>query len=67
MLRSALCAVAGHSIDRHRVWHDGSSFRTRCQTCSQPMIRDRNGWRKFDFEMDANGNRGTHPVTGEVA
>ena len=67
MLNSLMCSLAGHSIDRKRVWHDGHSFRAKCQSCGTAMIRDRNGWREFDFEADASENRLRHPVTGEVA
>lgn len=67
MLKSALCKFAGHSINRHRVWHDGRNFRTRCQSCGIAMIRDRGGWREFDFATDASKHRSPHPVTGEIA
>nr|WP_137678001.1 hypothetical protein [Parerythrobacter lutipelagi] len=67
MFRKLVCSVSGHSINRNRVWHDGLNFRCKCQSCGTPMLRDRNGWREFDFEQDAAEHRASHPVTGRTA
>ena len=66
MLGKLACRLSGHAVDRQRVWHDGLSFRTRCESCNAPLIRDRGGWRKFDFEKDPSKHRSGHPVTGEM-
>ena len=65
MLGALGCSIAGHRVNRRRVWEDGLSYRTRCDRCDKPLIRDRNGWRAFDLENDMNDERRPHPTTGE--
>jgi hypothetical protein len=48
MFRQLLCLFIGHRINRNRVWHDGLDFRTRCQRCKVPMLREDKGWVKFN-------------------
>ena len=66
MLKPLRCMASGHKINRRRVWEDGLSYRTRCERCSIPLIKGRDGWRKFDLEADANEARLPHPTTGEL-
>lgn len=67
MIKSLICLATGHSVNRNRVWHDGQSFRTKCEQCKTPMIRDRTGWRRFDAETDGSENRQAHPNKGKAA
>lgn len=67
MFSAVVCRIAGHAIDRNRVWHDGISNRARCTRCRQPMIRGIEGWRQFDPVEDDAAGRELHPLTGEVA
>ena len=57
VLTSFMCRIAGHRVDRRRVWNDGIDFRTACGRCGVPMLRDITGWREFDEERDANPER----------
>lgn len=61
VLTSFICRVAGHRVDRRRVWNDGIDFRTGCARCGQPMLRDLTGWREFDEERDGDPTREPHP------
>lgn len=45
MLASLRCGLSGHRINRRRVWNDGTHFRTECDRCGTPLIRDLKGWR----------------------
>lgn len=60
MLKSFICNVMGHRIDRRRVWNDGIDFRTTCPRCGTEMVRDLTGWREFDEARDADEGRVPH-------
>lgn len=61
MLNKLICSVASHHVDRHRVWHDGIDYRTRCRRCRAEMLRAEAGWREFDHEQDRHPERQPHP------
>ena len=61
MVRSLICKVLGHKIDRHRVWNDHIDFRTSCARCGRPLLRDLAGWREFDEDRDSGQERAQHP------
>ena len=61
MFDSLICKVSGHRVNRRRVWDDGVNFRTNCERCDKPLIRDKQGWRVFDSSRDLNPARRTHP------
>ncbi len=61
MLMRLICRYVGHKINRQRVWDDGFAFRANCTRCDASLIRDLNGWREFDSEIDANTARKPHP------
>lgn len=48
MLASLRCGLSGHKINRRRVWNDGTHFRTDCDRCATPLIRDLKGWRPVE-------------------
>jgi hypothetical protein len=56
-----ICSIASHRVNRHRVWHDNLNFRTNCERCGTPLLRDQSGWREFDMAIDANASRMPHP------
>lgn len=56
-----ICSIASHRVNRHRVWHDSLNFRTNCERCGAPLLRDQNGWREFNLALDASSNRTAHP------
>lgn len=60
MLRMFFCAFDRHRINHKRVWHDGLNFRTKCRDCRKPLIRDADGWRRFDEETDSDHRRLAH-------
>ena len=61
MFARAICKLGGHRVNRRRVWHDGVDFRTSCDRCHAPLIRDeRSGWREFGDD-DALEERQAHP------
>ena len=66
MLKNLLCQIVGHKVNRRRVWHDRFNFRTSCDRCSAPLLRDRHQWRLFDTERDANLERAAHPHSAEA-
>jgi len=57
MFRHQFCLVAGHAINRKRVWHDGLDFRTKCSRCGQPLVRSEHGWRAFIESEDEDPRR----------
>jgi hypothetical protein len=61
MLGNLLCRCGKHRINRHRVWHDGVDFRSKCTRCGLPMVRDFWGWREFDATRDGDFSRQPHP------
>lgn len=61
MLTSLICRVAGHSINRKRVWDDGLNYRTTCRTCRGELIRLQGGWTGFDTMRDEDSRREPHP------
>ncbi len=61
MLDRLVCLFSRHAINRHRVWHDGLEFRTKCARCRTPLLRTQDGWRGFDEEDDADDRRLPHP------
>lgn len=67
VIKSLFCFASAHVVNRRRVWHDGRNFRTRCQRCREPLIRDKGNWRIFDIERDGSDVRHSHPHTGEAA
>jgi len=64
MFNIVICNVVGHRVNRRRVWDDGMNFRTNCERCQTPIIRDQQGWRPFDSSRDANEGRCAHPRQG---
>ena len=61
MLASIICRVAGHKVDRRRVWNDEIDFRTICTRCGQPLLRGDTAWRAYDPGQDDDPRRGPHP------
>lgn len=61
MLKAFACRIAGHQVDRHRVWHDGINYRTNCTRCATALLRAQEGWREFDPELDSSAIRLPHP------
>ena len=61
MLKRLFCAIVGHRVNRRRVWNDQLNFRTSCERCGAPLLRDNQGWREFESERDANVMRLAHP------
>jgi len=61
VIKRLFCRAAGHRVNRRRVWHDRFNFRTSCERCGAPMLRDHHGWREFDSEHDASVQRQAHP------
>ena len=39
-LYKPVCAIIGHSRDRHRRTHDGIDWRSVCKRCGTPMVKD---------------------------
>ena len=61
MLSAVWCRLGGHRVNRRRVWHDKVDFRTSCDRCDAPLIRDEQaGWREFN-EQDLLEEREAHP------
>jgi hypothetical protein len=56
-----MCSFLQHKVNRRRVWHDNLSFRTNCERCGVPLLRDGQGWREFEGESDADVSRSAHP------
>lgn len=56
-----ICRLFGHRINRRRVWNDGVDFRTTCRRCGAPLLRGRDGWRRFDSASDSSTARDPHP------
>jgi hypothetical protein len=67
VLRKLLCLVARHKVNRRRVWHDELNFRTSCDRCGTPLLKDTQGWREFDTDRDSNERRGPHPHSAHAA
>ena len=67
MLKGLICSVASHKVNRHRVWHDSVNFRTNCERCGRPLLRDGKGWREFDTALDADTSRSAHPHSADGA
>ncbi len=61
MLGSVICRARGHRVNRRRVWDDGISYRTNCERCRKPLIRDLDGWRLFDTDQDQRGSSKANP------
>ena len=61
MLKRMICGLRGHVVNRSRVWNDGYDYRTSCDRCGTPMLRDVDGWRPFDEDRDNNLPRKPHP------
>lgn len=61
MILALVCHLTKHKIDRHRVWNDGISFRTRCRRCGSELVRSPQSWRRFDPKNDDNPLRAEHP------
>ena len=66
MLKGLICSVMRHKVNRRRVWHDNLHFRTNCERCGLPLLRDAQGWREFDSESDADVTRAAHPHSAEA-
>jgi hypothetical protein len=67
VLKGLYCRITRHRVNRRRVWNDQLNFRTSCERCGAPLLRDSRGWRLFDGERDANELRDTHPRILEPA
>ncbi|WP_454883383.1 hypothetical protein [Sphingomonas oryzagri] len=54
-----LCLIAGHKINRAKVWHDGLDHRSRCARCDATLVRDPQvgRWRVFDPKKDDDRGR----------
>ena len=61
MIKAALCTLVGHKVERKRVWHDNTDYRTDCQRCGAPLIREPSGWTVFDQASDDAKGRLPHP------
>ena len=61
MLKRLFCLVRRHHVNRRRVWNDQLNFRTSCDRCGVPLLRDGRGWREFDSNRDAHVQRQAHP------
>ena len=61
MVKRLYCSLAGHRVNRNRVWDDQLNFRTNCERCGTSLLRDNRGWREFDSARDANLRRDPHP------
>ena len=61
MIAKPLCALGGHKIDRHKVWHDGISYRTKCARCRTALIRERDGWSAFKESIHGDEARAMSP------
>jgi hypothetical protein len=61
VLNSFLCKIAGHRINRRRVWNDSVDFRTTCERCGSELLRDESRWREFDPAGDGDARREPHP------
>ena len=64
-MRDLVCHWFKHRIDRERVWHDTVDYRTTCQLCRRPLLREVSGWRLFDSAIDGNIARKPHPRSRE--
>ena len=65
MLKRLYCVIARHRVNRRRVWNDQLNFRTSCERCGVPLLRDEHGWREFDGERDSDMMRDAHPRSVE--
>lgn len=63
MLRKLVCSILGHSINRNRVWHDGVDFRTACRRCQAPMVRENDGWQRFNPKTHGEDRPRSRPET----
>lgn len=61
MLKRMMCVFTSHAINRHRVWHDGIEFRTKCRRCGTPLHRTEEGWRILAADEQADSRRAAHP------
>jgi hypothetical protein len=43
------------------------NFRTNCERCGKPLLRDAKGWREFDTALDADISRSGHPHNADGA
>lgn len=57
MRGSLICKARGHRINRRRVWDDGMNYRTGSERCGLELIRDLDGWRRFDSDRDPHASR----------
>ncbi len=60
MIMQTVCQIAGHTINRNRVWHDALDFRSKCTRCGKPLIRTDKGWRQWQLS-DEDERRQPHP------
>ncbi|MBQ1500264.1 MAG: hypothetical protein IIZ38_18305 [Sphingomonas sp.] len=44
LLQPIYCLVGKHHRSRSRAWNDGTAFRSWCEGCGRPMIREFEGW-----------------------
>lgn len=61
MLKRLLCQIFHHRVNRRKVWDDDFNFRTNCERCGVPLLRDHRRWREFDGARDYNVQRQAHP------
>ena len=57
MLNRIACLFSRHKVNRHRVWHDGVDFRSRCAHCDKPMVRTEEGWQAYNETSHADDRR----------
>jgi len=55
-----LCRLRGHKVNRRRVWNDTLDYRTSCERCDTPLLRDHDGWRDY-YPEDDRPDRLPHP------
>jgi hypothetical protein len=55
-----ICKLLGHKVNRKRVWNDTRDYRTNCERCDAPLLRDIEAWREFVPE-DHRPDRLPHP------
>jgi hypothetical protein len=44
LLQPVYCLFGKHHRSRGRAWNDGMTYRSWCEGCGKPMIRDLHGW-----------------------
>lgn len=45
LLQPVYCLFGKHHRSRGRAWNDGMAYRSWCDGCGKPMIRNPHGWK----------------------